>query len=214
MMVNNNSQREPCNCQTFLSAYPDATKREGLWGMFKKVRDEAQSLSSFWWREIIEVVYDPESGPGWSADSTAVRLNIPLLEMNNEGALIHELFHVVYDGSPIYKEFFEKNKLWGDGFCDAFRYCIEKDFLQRGSSIIYQKIDPYLSKREIEKMLALPEQDKKWQITNTIPAALIIRRCGDYEGFKKIWRDLNQTPEDLDSYFNFSVRDRLQELAG
>ena len=191
---------ESCNYDRFLNNYPpeqELAKRSELWSIFDGACKEVKSFSNSWC-EITEVLCDLEKNHLEWGKEAKIRA-IPLRE-DNAGAILHEIFHSAYDGSPIYN-LSERNKFWGDGFCDAFRYLKEKQL--KRESIIYSKIDVFKG-NEAEIIRAIKAKDIN-SIQYHIPAALIVQRCKNYEGFKMLWKDLNSAPVDLDSYFGFSV---------
>jgi hypothetical protein len=162
---------------------------------------EARTFADTWtFCEITEVKVfqrtgDKEGGGGWVSLGPN-KARIELCFTADFEAVYHEIFHSVFHPSPLHAG---SDKNWGEAWCDAYRYFHDPAFTD--------KIDRHFLRRsydEVKKNSGDWNHDKKY----AYPCSLIIAQCGDYAGFRRLWRELCQKREVskkdvLTSYFSY-----------
>ena len=162
--------------------------RKRLWTLLQTAEHEAQSAlcgPQNTWIPISEVV---EGGPDWSEGG---RITIPV-SVNDLGVVFHEVFHSAFHHSPLWHD--PNNCHWGDAFCDAFRYFMERCHLT-GTSHFLQGMTAELGKADSQVKVE-NDRYKGW-------ASRIVIKCNqDYDRFKAIWIERNANyQEPLSVYF-------------
>ncbi|HUB26747.1 MAG TPA: hypothetical protein VL992_15080 [Tepidisphaeraceae bacterium] len=96
----------------------------------------------------------------------------------------------------------------GEGFCDAFRYFMEKCCGLHETSDWFNKIDSFA--HMTPDAILRQSGDERHDRIYGIPASRIIQHSGrDFDEFRALWTDLvakragSETPI-LDSFFNFA----------
>ncbi len=187
----------------FLSGYEDQQRRAWLWDLFRAAERQAKTFapSSDRWIVLRQVVAKPNRAM-WIEDGT-----IEIDPAFDPGTLFHEIFHTVFHKSPLRAG---KDEPWGEAFSDAFRYMMEKQFVDRENSGWSLKIDRFLSMSYDAVMVSSgdPGHDRKYGY----PAALIVRAASkDLKEFRKLWFTLLQQREQvgsdvLNDYFKYDMQ--------
>ena len=139
----------------------DPQLRAKLWAFFQAAEKSGQDLNP----NAVPITSVSVGGPCWTNGEIRI-----LLDSDNEGVIFHEVGHAFFEGSILHTS--GNNDWWGDAFCDAFRYCMEKTHCPQ--SLWMNKF---------------PDRTEgRYQY----PASLILNRCGscDFAGLKALWRPL------------------------
>lgn len=189
-------------CEDFLNNCEDITLRKKICRLFEDSENEAKWFGSSGgkWIEIIGVKH--MSGVcNWSGNANNAKITIDA-RWDDLGVILAEIFHSAFESSKI-RNYTSENKYWAKGFCNAFRYYMEgRDSLLIKDGFWVKKFNENFSKDYTEIL----KGDKNWEVVHGIPAYEIIKKSEkNYEGFQKLWMDLNSTPCKLDNYFGYSV---------
>ena len=118
--------------ENFLPYFYDRELRDRLWFLFNRAETEAKKFASIVnnnWIEIEKVKNSEDNKNSCKGEIFIVS------EWNNLGAILHEVFHsafhrsALWQSDKLHKESYNGYGIWGDGFCDAFRYFLEKELL-------------------------------------------------------------------------------------
>lgn len=185
------------NYSDFLPTSDDVELRKILWSLYCYAEKEAMAFcnpGNPW----INIRFVREAKLG-ELDGFWVWHEIPAqwaemgLRPKNEdkGIAFHEVFHSTFHESPLYYD--PKNLLWGDAFCDAFRYFMEEIQLC-GKSEWLRDFKAYFGNFERQK----GDNYRGW-------GSLIVSHCNrDYEEFKKFWTIRNtQSNIPISTLFGF-----------
>lgn len=174
------SPREPRNETSFLPLLADDALRDELWSVYVEVEPIARRFAPERWTPI-RLVLASDRALWW----TTGLIEIPVAQ-DDQGALVHELFHGAYHHSALNTG---RDAAWGEGFADAFRYLIERD-------VMGGEISPW--RREMERLAALTPEERlvlsrrdETVRTYSNPALLILERAQwDLERFEAMWFEL------------------------
>lgn len=186
----------------FLAGYPDEVKRRQLWSYFLLVEREAKSFAGTEkkWKPIRMVVL----GKGIPIYVTTGRIR---MNTNSDWAMFHEIFHDPFSRSEFNHG---TDKAWGEAFCDAFRYMMEKKCLPEPRTKWFSKID-HFSDETYEQIMG-KSGDKRFDQKYLYPASLIIHKTGrDLEKFRALWFELQKMRETtnadvLNAYFGYDMQ--------
>jgi hypothetical protein len=185
----------------FLPNIPGAELRKRLWEVFQKFEAHARALAGSNWVEIQRVLHCPNTHD-WNV-SGMIRIDA---NPDATGPLAHEVFHSAFHSCALHDR--GADERWGDGFCDAFRYFMERLYGLGEVSGWFRKMDSFsaMTPDGILRQSTDGGHDRKYGI----PASRIIRRANtDFETFTSLWRELlirrSKSAEPiLDSFFGFS----------
>ncbi len=155
--------------------------RKQLWQLFQAAEQEARTNFCGYqnpWVPITKVV-EGET-PGWSESG---RIEIPV-SVDDLGVIFHEVFHSAFHFSPLW--YAQTNAYWGDAFCDAFRYLMEKTYLL-GNTMFTVEMELELGKSK-DQILIENNRYKGWG------SRILLRVNKDYDLFKKFWNECNTAP--------------------
>ena len=162
--------------------------REDMWYLYCEAESEARKFAQWGnWYPIIRVDCNKEGRAVWIGDGKEKRARIDIPENpNDKGVIFHEVFHSSFHECPLWKN--KQNQEWGDAFCDAFRYFMEKK---------HNKGSAWLNAAE-----ASLERGGRFDQKTEWPSA-IIRHCErDYNKLKTFWRERNRrSGESLRDFF-------------
>lgn len=186
------------DCAQFLGGCPIEARRRRLWEIFQ---EGCRWLEGFEepFTEIVDVTCHPTKNE-WRAGG-----HILLVVDDEEGRILHELFHSKYDPSVLHDG--GSDEKWGDAFCDAFRYFASQK-INLGDRWL-AKIDEF-SRCDFHQVMERsgdPAHDKKYGY----PASRIIAAVGsDWRRFPPYWnsicgrkRDENQSI--LNQIFSYDI---------
>jgi hypothetical protein len=169
----------------FLKGVPDSllNLRADLWDLYQFAVRSAHELNA----RCIGIVRVSVGGPSWKNGV----IEIPL-DPDNMGVIFHEVGHSFFEGSVFHTSLGGgHNDWWGDAFCDAFRYCLEK---------VYCPTSVWLTR--------FPnDSGGRYQG----PADRILTKCitKDFAGFRKLWQDLvarfDQSPDFFNREFGYDM---------
>lgn len=113
---------------------------------------------------------------------------------NDLGVIYHEVFHSTFHGSAIWK-YDEKHprKVWGDAFCDAFRYLMQIKYKLTGvdDKKFMGKFRKCLRKRDID----ITAQDSYKELGSRI---IIHLRSPSFNRYRYLWNLLNKEAAETD----------------
>jgi hypothetical protein len=187
----------------FMVDAPDQIERRQLWNYFLIVEREAKRLAGTvdHWEPLRVVKFGP-GGPMWFSGGT-----LRLSDVSDHGAMFHEIFHNVFNRSQFHQG---DDNGWGEGFCDAFRYMMEKKYVPGPRTSWFEHLDS-LTYLTYEQVMA-KSGDKHFDQTYFYPASLIIRKSGkDFDRFTALWFELQALHERrhsnvLNSYFGYDIQ--------
>ena len=106
----------------FMVGCQDEAVRQRLWTLFSAAEKEAKRFAETpgHWVVLKEVVV-VATGSIWTANG-----RIQLSPQCNPGTMFHEIFHTAFHKSVLHQG---SDEGWGEAFCDAFRYMMEKQLL-------------------------------------------------------------------------------------
>jgi hypothetical protein len=148
----------------FLGTVTIEGARSELWGYFKEAVKHAKQLEP----ASVPIISVEVGGPSWLGGE----IKIPG-DPDDKGTIFQEVGHSFFEASTFHtSRGGGRNDLWGDAFCDAFRYCLEVEYLE-GSRW-------------------LKEMPTKRGGRYEYPARVILRRTGswDFLGLKALWHGL------------------------
>ena len=158
--------------------------RAKLWDLYQNAEAAGQDLN----RAAIPIISVKPGGAGWIGG----RIEIPL-DPNDCGVIHHEVGHAFFEGSRFHNDRGGDRNVWlGDAFCDAFRYCLERQFSP--SSAWMQRF---------------PNEGRGGRYQ--YPASLIVKRMQteNLAGLKRLWDDLlarfDGTADFLDREFGYQM---------
>ena len=169
----------------FLPDWPDSAAREGLWKLFVAAEQEAKTFAETSERWVaIKKAETAKNGVKWLSSG-----KIELNWHGHPGTMFHEIFHTVCHKSRFHEQ--PEDEGWIEGFCDAFRYFMEKKLLKsQPPSPWLQKMETY-SSLTAQQMLKFNTGDVAYNKKYLFPAAMIISHSKkDYGEFRKLWFDL------------------------
>jgi hypothetical protein len=197
-------------CEDFLSNCGDVNLRKKICRLFEYAENEAKWFGSLRdnWVEIVSAEGAAETK--WvplSGHKAKILIQLEAEESYLLGGVFHEIFHSAFHDLPLSK--YLGNYLWGDGFCEAFRYYMAKKNLL-ASDFMIKKFNEDSNKSDEE---IISSGYKDWDIPYGITAYRIIKGSkDDYGNFKTLWENLNEDKlVNLDKYFNFSLEDNLKK---
>jgi len=203
--------------EKFLPCFYNQELREKLWGLFNSAEDDAQKFAevSNNWVEIKCVMAG--CNEKWNLvkynDNIYAEIQM-VVDKNNMGGLFHEIFH-----SAFHKSFLWHNdSMWGDAFCDSFRYLMEEKLLKENErSKFFREMLKCLNLSPQEIQDKFPD-DKCHNLKYKIPSSIIIIKANNnYDGLKKLWDDLKKEYDKkqsafLEEYFDFKMKEGLRRL--
>lgn len=181
----------------FLNGCLNEPRRARLWDVFQGGRHWIDEFTGPF-TEIVEVAQDPTRNT-WHGG------HILLVVDDEDGCILHELFHSKYDPSAIHDG--ATDEQWGDAFCDAFRY-----FASRKLGITDRWVEKIagFAKCNFDEIMAQstdPQHDKRYGY----PASRIIASVGeDWQSFPDYWdhviaRRLADGHPILNEMFSFEI---------
>jgi hypothetical protein len=186
----------------FLAGHPDEAKRAQLWKYFLPVEREAKYFAGTeqHWKPIKSAVLG--EGVPLYVTTGKIRLNA-----NSDWAMFHEIFH-----DPFSRSQFNSggDKAWGEAFCDAFRYMMEKKYLPGPRTKWFLKVDRFAGETYAQVMEK--SGDKRFDQRYLYPASLIVHKAGkDLEKFRALWFELQKLRETknadvLNAYFGYDMQ--------
>jgi len=213
------------NKENFLNNLGDIKLREKLYHLFEYAETEARSFLMCFgnWISIDDVVQNSNGKCSWYMSGPIAIISMDpakLAEDNDLGAMFHEIFHSAFHGSPLWhcdllnKTKYNNHGMWGDAFCDVFRYFMEER-LFNSSGKYFLKINSGYLNSSFDEVLKIKNTDKCHDIVYAIPASTIIKNAGGYIGFKKIWAQINNSWQTmgmkdenfLETYFNLPMKE-------
>lgn len=184
----------------FLINFTDAEQKEKL----KKYFDQSVLLASQYHCRFIPIIKVKKcEHNGWASDGT-----ICFNPEEEVGTLYHEVFHSAFHPSKLHNCV---NGIWGDPFCDAFRYYAESTLNTEFQW--HEKLTRYCNMSFNEVMNA--SCAKRHDQTYAYPASLIIKKVGldrQEESFFTLWREIHNMANkssdfSLDNYFCYSIKE-------
>ena len=180
----------------FLPTLPDtASFRTSLWTLYQQAETVAQAFAQplASWIQITAVHSRP-GDPGWRIDSdqgAVIHLD-PTQE--NRGALCHEVFHSVFHSSLFHGDdhFPDPDHPWGEGFCDAFRFLMERKYPSETPSTWLTNMNSLCGMRYEEAVAYYTNQQDLSVLQDYLyPCSTLLRSCGGtLEGLRTLWFDL------------------------
>lgn len=193
----------------FLPNSQDATLRQRHWELFKYAETRAKDFSPHN-RLKVKITHVYGGGSTWelkenTKGASYAKIHIPATQ-DDLGAVFHEVFHSAFHFSPLWKD--KGNNNWGEAFCDAFRYIIEREKLS--NTTFTCEMESWMGKLDgavvgtRKKDLAVGKEDYKYKPY----ASRLLNKCDRnhyYTSFRQLWCKRNDNPSDpLDTYFNLS----------
>lgn len=208
--------------EIFLENFNSVELKEKLWDLFNRAEKKAkESFSNGFngWLEIRRVVVDPENY--CDCDKGIIYLNPA---MSNLGAIFHEIFHFVFHKSTLWhsdelhKNLHNSFGMWGDAFCDTFRYFMEEKLLdEKSRHKWFGEMNQCLIKTPYEIQEEFSD-DRCHNLKYKIPTSIIIKKVKkNYDKFKNLWKELNkrfdrQSCNFLEDYFCFKMKEEQEKL--
>ncbi|MCK4781418.1 hypothetical protein KAS79_00630 [Candidatus Parcubacteria bacterium] len=199
--------------ENFLPCFYDPELRERLWYLFNYAEKEAQKFAEVNnnWVGIKCVMAGCAEKWNLVKDNTIYAEIQIVVNENNMAVLFHEIFHSAFHKSFLW----HKDGMWGDAFCDSFRYFMEEKLLKEGERSKFF--------REMCECLNLNSQgiqdkfsdDKCHNLKYKIPTSIIIKKVNrDYDKFKNLWNELKKEYDRkqsafLEDYFEFEMKKNL-----
>jgi hypothetical protein len=186
----------------FLAGHPNEARRAGLWKYFLEVEREAKMFAGIEnrWKPITSVVLG--QGVPIYVTTGKIRLNL-----NSDWAMFHEIFHDTFGQSPFNQG---DDKAWGEAFCDAFRYMMEKEYLPDPRTKWFAKMDHFADQTYDEVMAK--SGDRHFDQTYLYPASLIVRKANrDLRQLRVLWFELEllrlrNGTDVLNTYFGYDMQ--------
>jgi len=222
--------------EKFLPCFYDQELREKLWGLFNSVGDDAQKFAevSNNWVEIKCVMAGCNEKWNLVKYNNNIYVEIQIVvDKNNMGVLFHEVFHSAFHKSPLWhSDDLHQNRyngrgMWGEAFCDAFRYFMEEKLLDKDNqdkkSQFFENLTDCLTMSPEEIQDRFPAHNDSdhpgcHNLKFKIPTSIIIKKVNrDYGKFKNLWKELNeeydrQSCDFLADYFNFRMKEEQKRL--
>lgn len=167
------------NPAEFLPGYENRKRRAWLWRLFQEAEQQAKMFveSADRWIVLRRVVPKKDAAL-WIEDGT-----IEIDPSFDPGTLFHEIFHTAFHKSSLLAG---KDEAWGEAFCDAFRYMMEKQLLPQKHSDWFLKIDKYTTMSYDQIMISTADRahDQKYGY----PASRIVRAAAKNPlEFRRLW---------------------------
>jgi len=178
----------------FLKECRDERLRKRLWVLFQRAEEEARTFcdSGNCWIRILKVVECANAS--WSPDGT---IKIPV-SCGNLGVIFHEVFHSAFHCCPLWHVRYNGNDDWGDAFCDAFRYFMEKRHLSDSEDTKF--LTDF--KGKMNKPTDILGDHDHYQGR---ASRIVLKANREYDRFKHLWRERNADPnEPLTKYFGLA----------
>ena len=172
--------------QNFLASLDDDAIRKTWWERFLKAESSAKACVGTWELGKLDFVVTSDK-TCWCSDGTISIRNDDLAK----GALYHELFHPVLHNSP-FKKRAEANsidyRLYCECLCNAFEY-----FMERSSGPIDGDWTVRMAnwKSKTWAQIIAESTCLSYDMTCGLPALEFIKTCVNFDGFKKLFADLN-----------------------
>jgi hypothetical protein len=195
----------------------DANLKSHLWNLFQQAEAEAKQFvqDASDWYEIIEIQDIPEGQRAswcWNdSQRTAVIKVAP--KRDDLGVFFHEIFHSAFHHSLLHGKFGEAHEpqddSWGEGFCEAFRYLMEKHLLPN---------TPSAWVIDMENLLKAPFSETRADTDSNYrgyryPGSLILKAANlEYSRLKELWFELLNNKSNhigsstLNEHFNYDVQ--------
>jgi len=194
--INNISGIDQSN---FLKDYGNKEVLKIYWNNFSLIEKEARSfkLSEEQWIEINNIELSKET---YWVDNGTIYLNP---DIDDIGCLYYNTFHSAFHRSYLHSG---KDEMWGEGFCNAFRYFMELKTNNKRSKWM-NNLKKYM--KIVEDLSRLKKSKDKFLNKYIYPAVLIIYKSDNsYDKFFKLWFELNndrkiKNADILNNYFNF-----------
>lgn len=177
--------------QKFLDTLSDKKLLEKLYVLFNVAEKQARSFSLRFgnWVNIEKVCENTRGNCRWFSNGhitiDATRLNSD----NDLGVIFHEVFHSAFHNSALHDG--HQDESWGDAFCDAFRYFMEKQHLSGNPSGWFGNVGGLLGMGFNQAIVGKTNGEIGRIKKYLYPASLIIKKANrDYGEFCVFWFDL------------------------
>jgi hypothetical protein len=187
--------------RAFLPNLRNEQLRAEFWMLFQQFEHEARLLAGDYWVEIRSVVHSDRND--WTVGDIRVDAN-----PGGKGTVAHEVFHSTFHRCPLHDH--GEDEHWGEGFCDAFRYFMEKRSGLHHGSEWFNKLDSFA--QMTPEAILRKSGDIGYDRGYAIPASQIIQCSdGDFDRFTALWKDLcdKRSSSDkpiLNAFFKFAPR--------
>lgn len=183
----------------------EKSARARLWRLFVAAEQAARGFARqpAEWSEIRVVVESDRAL--WTVDG---KIEIPMAE-DPEGAMFHEVFHSAFHHSALHAG---SDELWGEAFCDAFRYVMERTLLPEPSDWV-KRMDVHLAAPVAAATVGDDQARQYWH-----PASLILRASSSsLEGLQRLWFRLLEKRQQvggdiLNEHFGYDVETGVQRV--
>jgi|GEM_PF-2391146 len=152
-----------------------------------------------------------DSSNWWELNGHEAVIHYNKDNVGDEGVLYHEIFHSVFHKSNLHNG---TDELWGEGFCDAFRYFMEKQIESKTRSGWLLEKERRLEMIRADQMQAHPRTD--FERVYSTPSLLIISKSDyDFDSFLTLWKSLNELRENMDhdilnTYFQYDIETGIE----
>lgn len=154
---------------------PDQRLRGKLWKLYRLAEPLAKQFAQTHpWVKIKTVQSIPDGDSRWVPKNDSAEIGIVIKE-NNPGVLFHEMFHSAFHCSPLHDG--GADERWGDAFCNAFRYFMERKLLEGESHWL----------GGFRQLLAQPAQERPSGDRYKSAATFVVNKPENYGGFRKLW---------------------------
>ncbi len=191
----------------FLPTSYSANLRNTYWDLFQYACNRVEAFCPCN-KLRVEIRHVLDGGPNWSLKqnpegSSFATIKVPVTH-DDHGVIFHEVFHSAFHFSPLWRD--HKNIKWGDAFCDAFRYILEKE--KSLNSVFVGDMEAWMHKPDTEVAdESIQNTNQGNELFTYKPyGSRILNACDPsayYASFLSIWDERNANPShSLETYFN------------